>query len=299
LNERYVREWLGAMYTGGFVDYDADAETYWLPREHAGFLTRAAAANNLASLCQYFGQLGAVEDSVVACFKNGGGVPYEEFKRFHEIMAEDSGQSVLPVLLDQIIPLVPGLKERLFEGIDVLDVGCGVGLALIMMAKTFPNSRFTGYDFSKEAITRARAEAARHGLTNIRFEVQDAATIDEADAYDFIATFDAIHDQAKPAVVLSNIHRALHEDGVYLMQDIRACSHVHGNSDHPIGPLLYTVSCMHCMTVSLAYGGEGLGTMWGEELALQMIRDAGFRSTRIEQLSHDIQNQYYINRKSE
>ncbi len=298
LNERYVREWLGAMYTGGVVEYDKDAEMYWLPREHSAFLTRDAASDNLAALCQYFGQLGAVEDDVVECFKDGGGVPYEKYQRFHEIMAEDSGQSVLPALLDRIIPLVPGLKERLFEGIDVLDVGCGVGLALILMARTFPNSRFAGYDFSKEAITKARAEAARHGLTNIQFEVQDAATIDEADAYDFITTFDAIHDQAKPAVVLANIHRALRQDGVYLMQDIRACSHVHGNTDHPIGPLLYTISCMHCMTVSLAYGGEGLGTMWGEELAVQMLRDAGFPSVRIEQLEHDIQNQYYINRKS-
>lgn len=298
LNERYVREWLGAMYTGGVVEYEKDTETYWMPREHAGFLTRAAAANNLAALCQYFGQLGAVEDDVVECFHNGGGVPYEKFKRFHDIMAEDSGQSVLPALLDEILPLVPGLKERLFEGIDVLDVGCGVGLALILLARTFPNSRFTGYDFSKEGITRARAKAAEYGLKNIRFEVQDAAAIDETDAYDLILTFDAIHDQAKPAVVLTNIHRALREDGVYLMQDIRACSHVHGNTEHPIGPLLYTVSCMHCMTVSLAYGGDGLGTMWGEELALQMLRDAGFGSTRIEQLPHDIQNQYYINHKS-
>ncbi len=298
LNERYVREWLGAMLMGGVVDYDPKTKTYVLPPEHAAFLTRSAAPNNLAAFAQYLPQLGSVEDQIVDCFKNGGGVSYEAFGRFHEIMAEDSGQSVLPALLDLIIPLVPGLKERLFEGIDVLDVGCGRGLALILMARTFPNSRFTGHDFSEEAIARARADAAELGLTNIRFEVQDSATLDEPEAYDLITTFDAIHDQAKPALVLANIHRALREDGVYLMQDIRASSHVHGNLDHPLGTLLYTISCMHCMTVSLAYGGDGLGTMWGEEVALKMLREAGFQSTHVEQLEHDIQNQYYINRKT-
>jgi hypothetical protein len=84
---------------------------------------------------------------------------------------------------------------------------------------------------------------------------------------------------------------------LYLMQDIAGSSHVHNNLDHPLGPFLYTVSCMHCMTVSLAYGGEGLGTMWGREKALQMLAEAGFTNVEVKQLSHDIQNDYYICRK--
>lgn len=297
LHERYVREWLGAMVVGRIVEYDPATNTYHLPAEHAAALTRAAAPNNIAAFTQYIGLLGSVEDGIVDSFRNGGGVPYAAFPRFQEVMAEDSGQSVLPALLDHILPLVPGLIEKLEQGIEVLDVGCGRGLALILMAQTFPKSRFTGYDFSENGIAAARSDAQQKGLTNLRFAVQDAATLAETERYDLITTFDAIHDQAKPAAVLRNIHRALKADGVYLMQDIAGSSHVHNNLDHPIGPFLYTVSTMHCMTVSLAYNGEGLGAMWGREKALEMLADAGFTQVEVKELAHDIQNHYYINRK--
>jgi hypothetical protein len=136
-----------------------------------------------------------------------------------------------------------------------------------------------------------------HGATNVRFEVKDAATLDETSRYDLITTFDAIHDQARPAAVLEGIAGALKDDGVYLMQDIAGSSHLHNNMDHPLGPFLYTVSTMHCTTVSLAQGGEGLGTMWGEEKAKQMLAEAGFRSVEIRRLDHDIANTYYVVRK--
>jgi 2-polyprenyl-3-methyl-5-hydroxy-6-metoxy-1,4-benzoquinol methylase len=297
LQERYVREWLGAMVVGRVVDHDPETATYKLPQEHASALTRAAAPNNLAAFTQYIGLLGSVEDGIVESFHKGGGVPYSAFPRFHEVMAEDSGQSVLPALLDHILPLVPGLVEALQQGIEVLDVGCGRGRALILMAQAFPRSRFRGYDFSEQGIGWARAEAQRQGLTNLHFEVQDAATLAEVSRYDLITTFDAVHDQAKPAAVLRNIYQALKPEGVYLMQDIAGSSHVHNNVDHPLGTLLYTVSCMHCMTVSLAYDGEGLGAMWGREKALQMLAEAGFTRVEVHELAHDIQNHYYINRK--
>ena len=294
LHERYVREWLGAMVTGQVVAYDPAYGTYRLPPEHAASLTRAAAPNNLAAFTQYIGLLGSVEDGIVESFRNGGGVPYSAFPRFQEVMAEDSGQSVLPALLDSILPLVPGLVEALQRGIEVLDLGCGSGRALNLMAQAFPHSRFTGYDFSEGGVVAGRAEARQKGLSNIRFEVKDATLLDEPHRYDLITTFDAIHDQAKPAIVLGNIYGALKPDGVYLMQDIAGSSHVQHNLDHPIGPFLYTVSCMHCMTVSLAYDGDGLGAMWGQEKALEMLAEAGFSRVEVKQLPHDIQNNYYI-----
>ena len=298
LNERYVREWLGAMVVGGIVEHDPLEGTYYLPQEHAAFLTRAASPENIAAFAQYIPLLGSVEDGVVESFKHGGGVPYSAFPRFQEVMAEDSGQTVLPALTEHILPLVPGLIERLEEGIDVLDVGCGSGRALNLMARTFPNSRFVGYDLSEEAIGRARAEAQENGTTNVRFEAKDVATLDEEARYALITTFDAVHDQAKPAAVLRGIAKALKEDGVYLMQDIAGSSHHHNNLEHPIGPFLYTISCMHCMTVSLAQGGEGLGAMWGEEKAREMLKEAGFKEVRVEQLPHDFQNYYYIATKA-
>ncbi len=180
----------------------------------------------------------------------------------------------------------------------MLDVGCGSGRALNQMAKQFPNSRFKGYDFSQEAIATAQTEANNQGLTNIQFQVKDAATLDEVEQYDLICTFDSIHDQAKPDVVLHGIQQALRPDGTYLMQDIRASSNVHGNLDHPVAPFLYTISCLHCMTVSLAADGMGLGAVWGEEKALEMLKDAGFSSVTIQQLEHDFLNNFYIVKKN-
>lgn len=298
LNERYVREWLGAMVTGHFVDYNPADKTYRLPAEHAACLTRAAGADNIAPFSQYIPVLGNVEDQIINCFYHGGGVPYSEYKRFHEVMAEDSGQTVVSALFEHILPLIPGLIEALEQGIDVLDVGCGSGRALNTLAKAFPNSRFVGYDFSAEAIANAATQARYLHLSNIDFQVKDAAALDERDRYDLITTFDAIHDQAKPDAVLRNIYNALRDSGTYLMQDIHATTDVGGNMDHPAAPLLYTISCMHCMTVSLAYGGQGLGAMWGREQALQLLAGAGFTRVDIKRLAHDFQNDYYILHKN-
>lgn len=297
LNERYVREWLGAMVTSSLIDYDSISQTYTLPAEHAAFLTRAAEPNNFALFAQFPPILALVEDQIIDCFYQGGGVPYSEFKRFHTVMAEATHQGTVLPLMDKILPLIPGLAEALQQGINVLDLGCGSGRALITLAETFPNSRFTGYDFSDEVITNAKAEVQRRQLSNIEFQVKDAATIDECDRYDLITTFDAIHDQAKPDRVLHNIYQALRPDGIYLMQEIRAASHVEDNLDHPLAPYFYTVSCMHCMTVSLAYGGMGLGAMWGQETALRMLAEAGFKRAEIKQLPQDLVNEYYITYK--
>jgi 2-polyprenyl-3-methyl-5-hydroxy-6-metoxy-1,4-benzoquinol methylase len=297
LNERYVREWLGAMVTGGLVDYAPEGKLYQLPAEHAAWLTRTASPNCLAAFTQYVGLLGSVEDRIIECFHKGGGVPYEEFHRFHAVMAEDSGQSVVAALFDHILPLVPGLDERLKRGIDVLDIGCGSGLAMNLLARAYPHSRFTGYDFSAEAIARAQAEAAQSGAKNLRFAVADVSRLEEKQQYDLITAFDAIHDQARPDEVLKRIAQALRDDGVLLMQDISGSSELHNNISHPAAPFLYTISCMHCMTVSLALGGAGLGTMWGKEKATEMLKAAGFRSVEIKDLPHDIQNTYFIVRK--
>lgn len=298
LNERYVREWLGSMVTGGFVEYDPVTDAYSLPPEHAAFLTRDASPNNIAVSAQFLPLLATVEDRVIECFYKGGGVPYSAYNRFHQVMAEDSGQTVVAALEDCILPLIPQVMEALEKGIDVLDVGCGSGRALNKMAKLFPNSRFKGYDFSEEAIATAQSEANSQGLTNIQFQVKDAAKLDEVEQYDLICTFDSVHDQAKPDMMLRGIHQALRPDGTYLMQDIRASSNVHGNLDHPVAPYLYTVSCLHCMTVSLAADGMGLGAVWGQEKALEMLKDAGFTTVEIKQLDHDFLNNFYIVKKN-
>lgn len=300
LNERYVREWLGAMVTAGVIEVDENSNFYCLPKEHAAFLTRAAGANNIGVFTQYIAVLGGVEDRIVECFKKGGGVSYSEFPRFHEVMAEDSGQSVLSSLESHILPLVPNLADQLDKGIRVLDVGCGSGRIMNQLAKLYPNSHFVGIDFSLEAIELARNEALKNKSKNIEFIVSDLSKFDETaeiEAFDLITTFDSIHDQGKPFNVLKGIYQALKNNGTYLMQDIKASSHVHNNINHPIGTFLYTISTMHCMTVSLAQDGEGLGAMWGEEKTREYLEKAGFRSIKTNQLAHDIQNNWYVVKK--
>jgi ubiquinone/menaquinone biosynthesis C-methylase UbiE len=298
LNERYVREWLGAMVTGKIIEYESSNGTYKLPAEHAAAITRAAGIDNLATTAQYLSLCGEVEDQVADCFRKGGGVPYSAYPRFTELMSEGSSKVQDARLVDTILPLVDGLVDRLREGISVLDVGCGSGHAINLMAKAFPDSKFMGYDFSKKAIAAAKAEAKRLQLQNARFAAKDVATLNEPKRYDLITAFDSIHDQAKPTKVLKAISKGVQPDGVFLLVDVAASSNLQENLQHPLGPFLYSVSTMHCMTVSLAYRGEGLGTVWGEQLAKQKLREAGFKSVEIRRVLGDILNNYYIARKT-
>jgi ubiquinone/menaquinone biosynthesis C-methylase UbiE len=294
LSERYVREWLGAMTTGGIVTFEPDTQTYCLPPEHAAWLTRAASPNNLAASMQWIALLGSVETQVVDAFRHGQGVPYSAYDRFHEIMSEESDQTVVAALEPHILPLVPGLIERLEQGMDVMDVGCGMGRAMATLAARFPRSRFVGYDASAEAIGRGQAEAEAQGLTNLRLAVADVATLSDTNSFDLITAFDAIHDQARPDAVLEGIARALRPEGILLMQDISGTGHVDRDCGHPFGPFLYAISCMHCMSVSLAAGGPGLGAMWGKEKALTLLAEAGFGAVRVEMLPHDPMNYFYL-----
>lgn len=303
LNERYVREWLGAMVAGQIVDYDESTDGYSLPQEHAALLTRAAGIDNFAMFFQYISLMGMVEDKVVDCFYKGGGVPYSQYPKFQELQAEETSRIFDARLIDQIIPLDDGLKDRLERGIDALDVGCGRGHAVNVIAKAFPKSTFVGYDISAEGIKAAKEEASKMELSNVKFEVKDLSLMNESEKYDLITAFDAIHDQAQPTKVLRAIYNALRNgsdqvDSLFLMQDIAASSYVNENKSNPLAPALYTISTMHCMTVSLASNGEGLGAVWGRQKAVEKLREAGFSGEiNVKEIQGDILNYYYIAKK--
>jgi SAM-dependent methyltransferase len=292
LDERYVREWLGGVVAAGFVDYDPVEATYALREDHAPFLT-GPTAGNVARSMRYVTLMGQVTPLVVERFRTGGGLTYSDYPGLHDVMAEDSAAVNDAALIETIIPLT-GLVGRLEAGLDVADVGCGEGHVVNLLGRAFPRSRFTGLDFSSEALAKARAEAVAWGLTNVEFVEGDVTHLDAVAAYDLVTAFDAIHDQAQPAAVLSAIHTALRAGGTFLMVDVNASSHVEENLDHPMGAFLYAISTVHCMSVSLGQGGVGLGTVWGVELAEQMLHEAGFAEVVRHELEDDPLNAYFV-----
>jgi SAM-dependent methyltransferase len=292
LDERYVREWLGGVVTAGFVTYDPEHGTYHLREDVAPFVT-GPTAENFARSMKLVTLMGQVTPLVIDKFHTGGGLSYDDYPGFHAAMAEESAAVNDGSLLATIVPLT-GLADRLRSGIAVADIGCGQGHAINLLAREFPASTFTGIDFSDDALVAGRAEAAAWGLTNVVFETADAAALDRHAAFDLVTAFDAIHDQAHPARVLGNIHRALRPGGRFLMIDINASSHLEDNVELPWASVLYAISLVHCMSVSLGQGGDGLGTVWGVQTAERMLREAGFTEVVRHDLEEDPFNAYFV-----
>lgn len=297
VDERYLREWLDGIVAGGVATYDPDTGHYALPPEHAVCLTPDDGPVNLARSLKMLTMLAGVEPDLRERFRHGGGLGYDHFPRFHELMAEDAAATHEAGLLDVVVPTVPGLHDLLTSGAALADIGCGSGHAVNLLARAYPASRFVGYDLGAEAIDAARAEAAAWGLTNATFEVRDVAELAEQASYDVVTAFDAIHDQAFPDRVLAGIAAALRPGGTFLMVDIKAESGVERNLALPWASYLYTLSLMHCMTVSLAQGGVGLGTVWGRQTAVRMLEEAGLVDVDVREVRTDPFNYFYVARK--
>lgn len=297
LQERYVREWLGALVTADIFTYVPTDRTYTLPAEHAVSLSGEGSAN-LASFSMVTALLAMNLDGVVTAFREGGGVPYSKFRpRFTGVMDSLNRGFFDGQLLNGVLPLTGDLPERLRAGIRVADIGCGTGHAANLLAAAYPASEFIGYDIGTDAIAQARDEAARMGLTNVRFEIQDVTHIPADPKLDAAFAFDAIHDQRDPAGVLRSLHDALTPGGTFVMFDVKVSSHLENNVGNPLAPLLYSMSTLHCTTVSLAEGGAGLGTCWGEELAQQMLAKAGFDVVAVSDVPDDPVDSVYLTRK--
>jgi len=296
LNERYVREWLGAMTTGQLFTYDPATGTYALPPEHAACLAGDGRLN-IAPVSTLISHLGRHVGKVMHAFQHGGGVPYSEFRpEFTEFMDDAWRRIYDDALISGFLPAATGLPARLTAGVDVADIGCGTGHSINLMARAYPASSFVGYDLAADALARAADEARSMGLANARFEVLDATRLPAEPTFDLITAFDAIHDQADPPAVLARISDALAPDGVFMMVDFKGTSDVAEDMKNPFAPFYYGVSVLHCMTVSLAQGGLGVGTMWGEKVARRMLADAGF--TRVEVVDAPRpQNCIYVCRK--
>jgi ubiquinone/menaquinone biosynthesis C-methylase UbiE len=276
LKERYVREWLGAMATSGIYSYDPVSGRYGLSDEHAALLT-GDSAQNAAPMSRIINHFGTHLSKLAACFREGGGIPYSAYRPVFTQCMDDVWRRIFDqMLVPGFIGAVKGLPDQLRKGIRVLDIGCGTGHAMNVLAREFPNSMFTGYDIAEDAIALAREEANELALSNSTFNVVDVTDIPDDPKFNLITAFDAIHDQKAPDAVLRSANRALASGGTFLMIDFKFSSRVEENIGNPFAPMYYGISLMHCMPVSLAVGGQGLGTVWGEQTARRMLAEAGF-----------------------
>ncbi len=304
LNERYLKEWLSIMVMGKIIELFQSTEgeaTYYLPPDHASFLTRKSGNNNLGVYTQEIPLLTSCAMAAVnKGFKTGEGIPFSQYPDFQQFMGQLANAKHKQVLIADFLPSVENgkLVERLKNGIRVCDLGCGNGVALNLMAQAFPKSMFTGIDNHEAAIRAGRAEALAMGLSNVIYKEADAATIHGNKAFfrqfDYVSAFDAIHDQTRPLEALKGIRYMLAPGGLFSMIDIKDFSNPAENLDHPLGAFLYTVSLMHCMPVGLNDNGAGLGMMWGQEKAEAMLKEAGFEDIEIIEMEHDGFNLHYL-----
>jgi 2-polyprenyl-3-methyl-5-hydroxy-6-metoxy-1,4-benzoquinol methylase len=304
LNKRYLKEWLGIMVTGKIIklSHTIDGEEqYYLPPEHASFLTRKSGNNNLGVYTQEIPLLtSCAMESVIKGFKTGEGIPFSQYPDFQQFMTELSNAKHNEVLIKHFLPSVDKgkLVDRLKRGIKVCDLGCGQGVALHLMAKAFPKSTFTGIDNHTKAINTAWARARQMELSNVFCMELDAAKIYEnkelMQQFDYVCAFDSIHDQSHPVKALKSIRYMLAPGGMFSMIDIKASSNLADNLDHPMGAFLYTVSLMHCMPVGLNDNGTGLGMMWGREKAVKLLAEAGFEHIEVFEMEHDSFNLHYL-----
>ncbi len=304
LDERYLKEWLGIMVTGDVIDLSATTEgenAYFLPPAHAAFLTRNAGSNNLGVYTQEIPLLtSCAMEAVNSGFRTGDGISFSQYPEFQEFMGQLADAKHRQVLIPHFLPSVDNGKliQRLTNGIRVCDIGCGQGTALNLMAEKFPKSTFTGIDNHKDALWTAQNAAQNMGLANVDYIMRDAAKIEGQEEFyrrfDYVCAFDAIHDQRHPLEVLKSIHWMLAPGGLFSMMDIKAGSDHKDNTGHPMGPFLYTVSLMHCLPIGLNDHGAGLGMMWGLELALGMLSQAGFEQVEVLEMEHDPFNLHYL-----
>ena len=303
VNKRYVQEWLGIMSTGKIIDITLGEDgqyLYSLPEEHAAFLARSGES----SMCVYAQEIPLLTEIameyVTNDFSNGEGISFSAYPKFQEFMSELSNNKLKDTLIQKFLPGVAygELINRLKKGIRVCDLGCGQGVAVILMAEAYPKSSFVGIDNHEEAIQAARILCSEHQLENAEFLIEDAALLKDKQEFfqqfDYIFAFDAIHDQTHPLESLQGARHMLASGGLFSMIDIDASSDHAGNIDHPMGPFLYAVSLMHCMPVGLHNNGAGLGMMWGRERALNMLREAGFKNAAAIEMDHDPFNVHYL-----
>lgn len=280
-DERYIREWLASQAASKYVEYDAATQTYTLPQEHAFALISDEHPVFIPAGYYLAGSTYRDEEKFTEIFKSGKGLGWHEH---HPDLFCGTLRFFKPTymahLIGDWIPSIPGLKEKLEAGAKVADIGCGLGASTILMAKTFPNSEFWGYDYHGPSIDDARKAAKEAGVeANCHFEVVNSKEFPR-DGFDLICYFDCLHDMGDPVGAMAHTKGALKDDGIVLIVEPFAHDTLEENIN-PIGRIMYSASTMVCTPASRSQEvGLGLGAQAGESRLRKVANDGGFSQFR-------------------
>jgi len=294
LHERWLREWLRGNAAAELLVSD-DGESFELTPEGAAVLAQEESSLLFAGGAFTAPFEPSVLDELADAFRTGIGLPYD---RLGPSGAHSTERSLGPwarmALVPRIIPALDGVAERLERGALVVDVGCGAGVALTALASAYPNSTFHGYELSRHALDRAAARVKEQGLTNFELFHTRAEELPADGRYDFVLTFDCLHDMTRPADTIAAIRHAIADDGTWLIKDIRCDDSWATNRRNPMLALFFGFSVTTCMSSALSEpGGAGLGTVgFTSQVAEQMVRDAGFTRFQVHDFE-DPANLYY------
>ena len=278
LQERWLFEWLRGQAAARLLDYH-DPDRFELSEVGAAVL--ADEEHSLSFAAGAFAGQTPPEtvDKIINAFRTGIGLTYEELgpnaaHRTERMLGPWTKQELVP----RILPALEGVVDKLEAGAVAADVGCGGGVALMTMAQAFPNSEFHGYDPSQIAIDRCRDKAADMGLGNVELHVAGGESLPTDGSFDFLLTFDCLHDMTRPDTVIGTIRRAMKDDGTWLIKDIRSAPDFKTNMRNPLLAMFYGFSVSACMSSALSEpDGAGLGTLgFNPEVAEQMIEEGGF-----------------------
>jgi len=273
-NERYVREWLGNQGAGGYVQFHPDSGEWSLSDEQALCLTDPNGPVDMPGAYNIVEATFHALEHTIDNFRSGAGMEWGEH---HPCLFEGTERffraGYNTSLIGAWLPALDGVVDKLQRGAKVADVGCGHGASTILMATTYPDSEFVGYDYQGESIEVARKKAAAAGASNATFEVADAVGYGGKD-FDLIAFFDCLHDMGDPVNVARHARQAISDDGTAMIVEPFAGDRVQDNLN-PVGRVMYGASTQICVPVSLARNGPALGAQAGEARIREIMVDEG------------------------
>ncbi len=300
LDERWVREWAHNQAAARIITVDTSLspELFSLSPEATAVLASPDhVAFGMGMFHRFPQTIGALEE-MPESFRTGLGHDYDAHGCEGAIGIEKSFEPWMRHhLLDTVLPELDGVVERLDAGATVIDIGCGAGGAVLMMAERFPNSTFVGYDISERALERAGERLVESGVTNARFVDPRDEPMPADGSCDLVTTFDCIHDMTRPQEMMESIRSAVDEDGTWLLVDIKGRDTFAENVEkNPMAALMYGISVLSCMSSALSEpDGAGLGTLGlPASKAASMAAAAGFTQFRVMPIDHSVNSFYEV-----